>query len=180
MPGVMNGPGEVSQPTLVRGLGTWDVGLITIGTILGSAIFVAASIVPRAVPQPSVILLLWVVGGALSMAGVATYSELATMFPEAGGAYHFLKEAYGRLWGFLFGWTSFLVIQCGAIAYLAVASADRTSELWPALGLKRDVLVVPLGAGTWHVQGSQLGAALLIAGLSAVNYVGLREGAGVQ
>ena len=169
-----------SSPKLVRGLGTWDVSLITFSTIVGSAIFIAASIVPRAAPDPTLILLLWIVGGLITLAGVFTYAELGTMFPEAGGLYQFLKEAYGPLWGFLFGWTSFLVIQSGAIAYLAVAAAESAGELWPALGTAHDVLAVPLGGWTLRIDGGQLGGALLIAVITAVNYFGLQAGAGLQ
>ena len=114
-----------SSPQLVRGLGVWDVALITFGTLVGSAIFIAAGIVPREMPQPAIMMGLWLLGGLLSIAGVLTYAELGTMFPEAGGAYHYLKAAYGPLFGFLFGWTAFLVSQNGAIAFLAVASAER-------------------------------------------------------
>ena len=138
--------------------------LITFSTIVGSAIFIAASIVPRAAPDPIVVLMLWVIGGLVTLAGVFTYAELGTMFPEAGGAYQFLKESYGPLWGFLFGWTSFLVIQTGSIAYLAVAAADGAGELWPALG----------------VFGGKFGGALLIAVVTLVNYFGLQAGAGLQ
>src|SRR6516165_4800865 len=167
-------------PMLLRALGTWDVSLITIGMIVGSAIFIAASIVPREMPQPAILIGLWCVGGLLSLAGVVTYSELGTMFPEAGGQYHFLKEAYGPLWGFLFGWTSFLVIQSGAIAYLAVASADCLGAFLPFLRSSHQVAAIPLGVNTLPVSGSQIGAALAIIFLSAVNYSGLREGSLVQ
>ena len=155
---------QSSAPTLVRALGTWDVGLITFSTIVGSAIFIAASIVPRAAPDPMLVLLLWAIGGLVTLAGVFTYTELGTMFPEAGGAYQFLKEAYGPLWGFLFGWTSFLVIQTGSIAYLAVAAAEGAGDLWPGLGLF----------------GGKFGGALLIAAVTLVNYFGLQAGAGLQ
>src|SRR4029077_21203917 len=77
-------------PTLVRGLGTWDVSLITFGIIVGSAIFIAASIRPRELPQPVLLIGLWCVGGLLTLAGVVTYAELGTMFPKAGGQYHYL------------------------------------------------------------------------------------------
>ena len=169
-----------ASPKLVRGLGTWDVSLITFSTIVGSAIFIAASIVPRAAPHPTLILLLWAVGGLITLAGVFTYSELGTMFPEAGGLYQFLKEAYGPLWGFLFGWTSFLVIQTGAIAYLAVAAAQGVGELWPQLGTTHTLLAIPLGGWTFRIDGGQLGGALLIAVVTLVNYFGLQAGAGLQ
>ncbi len=170
-------PGE---PALLRALGTWDVSLITIGMIVGSAIFFAASIVPREMPQPALLLGLWCVGGLLSIAGVVTYAELGTMFPQAGGQYHFLREAYGPLPGFLFGWTSFLVMQSGGIAYLAVASADCLGAFLPFLRSSHEVAVLPLGVTRLHISGSQIGAAMAIAGLSAVNYSGLREGSLLQ
>ena len=171
---------QQSNPTLVRALGTWDVSLITFSSIVGSAIFIAASIVPRAVPDPTLIVLLWVAGGVLSLTGVVTYAELGTMFPKAGGQYQYLKETYGPLWGFLFGWTSFVVIQTGAIAYLAVAAADGLGDVWPALRTEHTVLTIPLAAWTLRINGSQVGAAVLIAAFTAINYVGLREGARVQ
>ena len=116
---------------------------MTIGIIVGSAIFIAASIVPREMPQPGVLIGLWCVGGLLTLTGVVTYAELGTMFPEAGGQYHFLKEAYGPLYGFLFGWTSFLVIQSGAIAYLAVASADCLGAFLPFFRSSNELAAVP-------------------------------------
>src|SRR5215472_6750520 len=173
-------PRQPAGPTLLRALGTWDVSLITIGMIVGSAIFIAASMVPREMPQPALLIGLWCVGGLLSLAGVVTYAELGTMFPKAGGQYHFLKEAYGPLHGFLFGWTSFLVIQSGAIAYLAVASADCLGAFLPFFRSSHEVAAFPLGVTTLHVSGSQIGAAVAIAFLSAVNYSGVREGAFVQ
>src|SRR5262245_22351963 len=169
-----------SNATLVRGLGTRDVSLITFSAIVGSAIFIAASIVPRAAPHPTLILLLWVAGGLITLAGAVTYAELATMFPESGGQYVYLKETYGPLWGFLFGWTSFLVIQNGAIAFLAVAAAEGVGNFWPAVGAGREIWLVPIGSWTWHIYGSQLVAAFLVAVLTAVNHFGLRTGAGVQ
>jgi APA family basic amino acid/polyamine antiporter len=169
-----------TAPQLVRGLGTWDVSLITFSTIVGSAIFIAASIVPRAAPHPTLILLLWAVGGLITLAGVFTYAELGTMFPEAGGLYQFLKEAYGPLWGFLFGWTSFLVIQSGSIAYLAVAAAQGVGELWPQLGTSHVVLALSLGEWSLSIDRGQLGGALLIAVVTVVNYFGLQAGASLQ
>lgn len=164
----------------MRALRTWDVSLITIGMIVGSAIFIAASIVPREMPQPAVLIGLWCAGGLLTFFGVVTYAELGTMFPEAGGQYHFLKEAYGPLYGFLFGWTSFLVIQCGSIAYLAVASADCLGAFLPFFSSSHELAAIPLGVTTLHVAGSQIGAVVAIIFLSAVNYTGLREGSLVQ
>jgi APA family basic amino acid/polyamine antiporter len=114
------------QPTLVRSLGAWDGALITIGAMVGSGIFLTTGDIARGLPQPGLILLLWVAGGLYAMAGALAYSELGAMFPRAGGQYHFLKEAYGRVWGFLFGWTSFLVIMTAGIAAIAVGSASTS------------------------------------------------------
>jgi APA family basic amino acid/polyamine antiporter len=174
------GQAPVAAPQLVRGLGTWDVALITFGTLVGSAIFIAAGIVFRGMPQPAILMGLWIVGGLLSIAGVLTYAELGTMFPEAGGAYNFLKAAYGPLFGFLFGWTAFLVTQSGAIAFLAVASAERLGYVVPFFSSDHIVATIPLGVASLTIHGSQIGAASAIALLCAINYVGLREGAGFQ
>ena len=169
-----------ANPTLVRGLGSLDVASITFNCLVGSAIFIAAAIVPRAVPHPWLMLPLWIAGGLLCLAGVATYCELGTMFPEAGGQYQYLKEAYGPLWGFLYGWTAFLVIQSGVIAYLSVAGADGLGTIWPALSSSHTLVAVPFGDATWSIQGSQAGGAALIATITVVNYFGLRAGAGLQ
>ena len=107
-------------PTLVRSLGAVDGVLITIGATVGSGIFLTTADIARLCPQPSLILALWGVGGLFALAGALAFAELGGMFPRAGGQYHFLKEAYGRLWGFLFGWTSFLVIMTAGISALAV------------------------------------------------------------
>jgi basic amino acid/polyamine antiporter, APA family len=171
---------SVTAPQLVRGLGTWDVALITFGTLVGSAIFIAAGMVYRGMPQPAVLMGLWVLGGLLSIAGVLTYAELGTMFPEAGGAYNYLKAAYGPLFGFLFGWTAFFVMQSGAIAFLAVASAERLGNFVPYFSSAHVVATIPLGAASWAIHGNQIGAAAAIAMLCAINYIGLREGAGFQ
>jgi len=175
-----NDDAATPSPQLVRGLGVLDVALITFGTVVGSAIFIAAGIVPREMPQPGVLMALWVVGSLLSIAGVLTYAELGAMFPEAGGAYHYLKAAYGPLLGFLFGWTSFLVIQSGTIAFLAVASAERLGYFLPFFQAANVAFTIPLGVTSWAIKGSQLGAAILISMFCAINYVGLREGARFQ
>src|SRR5436190_9265026 len=104
---------------LLRALGAWDGALITIGAVVGTGIFLTTSDMARALPHPGLILLVWLVGGLLTLAGALTYAELGVLFPRAGGIYDFLKEAYGPLWGFLYGWASFFVIMSGGIAALA-------------------------------------------------------------
>jgi APA family basic amino acid/polyamine antiporter len=164
------------SPGLLRALGGRDVALITIGSVLGSAVFIAAADVPRAVPHPLLVLLLWTAGGLVTIAGALSYAELGAMFPRAGGQYQYLKEAYGPLWGFLFGWTAFLVVMSGGIAGLAVAFGEYLGSFIPFFSTTNVLLTL----GGWRLSGGQVAAALAIAGLTAVNYVGVKEGAGLQ
>jgi APA family basic amino acid/polyamine antiporter len=165
---------------LDRSLGLWDVTTITIGSIVGSAIFLAAAFVPREVPQPTLVLLLWIAGGAISVAGALCYAELGAMFPEAGGQYHYLKQSFGPLWGFLFGWTSLLAIQSGGIAFLGVAFGSYLGAFFPFFSPTHVVASIPVGLWTWEPSTAQIAGGLAIAVLSAVNYVGTKEGAAVQ
>ena len=169
--------GTPESPGLTRALGLWEVTTITVGTILGSAIFVAAAFVPRAVPHPTLVLLAWVAGGLIAIAGALSYAELGTMFPEAGGQYHYLKQAFGPLWGFLFGWTSLLAIQAGPVAYLGVAFGDYLGAFVPFFSSKHAIASIALGPWTWEPNTAQLAGVSAIAVLSAVNYFGTKQGA---
>ncbi|MBN2265724.1 MAG: amino acid permease, partial [Candidatus Aminicenantes bacterium] len=106
---------------LPRVLSLWDVVMIVIGGVIGSGIFLSPSEIAAAVPVPLLMLAVWVVGGLLSFFGAVAFAELGAAMPEAGGVYVYLREAFGPLLSFLFGWTLFLVIDSGAIATLAVA-----------------------------------------------------------
>jgi APA family basic amino acid/polyamine antiporter len=165
---------------LARALGLWDVTTITAGTILGSAIFVAAAFVPREVPHLTLVLLVWVAGGLIAIAGALSYAELGTMFPEAGGQYHYLKQAFGPLWGFLFAWTSLLAIQSGPVAYLGVAFGDYLGAFVPFFSSRHVIASIALGPWTWEPNTAQLAGVSAIAVLSAVNYFGTKQGARVQ
>jgi basic amino acid/polyamine antiporter, APA family len=167
-------------PGLVRTLGLWDVTTITAGTILGSAIFVAAAFVPRAVPHPALALLLWVAGGLIVIVGALTYAELGTMFPGPGGQYIYIKQAFGPLWGFLFGWTSLLAIQAGSNAYLGVAFGEYLGAFLPFFSSTHTIASIPLGPWMWKPNTAQLAGMTAIAVLSTVNYFGTRQGASVQ
>ncbi len=166
--------------SLVRSLGPWDAALITIGSTLGSGIFITTSDIARGLPHAGLILLVWIVGGLLTLAGALTYAELGGMFPKAGGQYHFLKEAYGRFWGFLFGWAAFFVIMTGGIATLAVGFGEYLGSYLPFFSTSHALFSMPLGPWSWTVNGGQLAGALAIIFLTVVNYVGLREGVGLQ
>jgi APA family basic amino acid/polyamine antiporter len=176
----MSEEAPASSPELVRGLTALDGALVTIGSILGTGIFITTADIARSLPHAGLIVGVWVVGGLLTLAGALTYAELGTMFPKAGGQYHFLREAYGPLWGFLFGWASFAVIMCGGIAALAAGFGEYLGSFLPFFSTGHVLLEVPLGAHRLAVNGGQLAGALAIVFLSAVNYIGLREGALLQ
>ncbi len=148
---------------LPRKLGLVDTTAILVGTVIGSAIFLVPNGVARNLPSVGWILAVWAVSGVLTFFGALAYAELGAMLPATGGQYVYLREAYGPLVGFLSGWASFLVIQSGAIATIAAAFSIYVSYF------------VKLNA----IQ-AKLVSLLLIAVLTAVNYRGVRLGAGVQ
>lgn len=166
-------------PTLERRLGALDGALLTIGAVVGTGIFLTAGDVARVAGTPGLVLLVWLVGGLLTLAGALTYAELGAMMPRAGGPYHFLREAWGPFWGFLFGWTCLLVIMTGGIAAIAVGFGEYLGSFIPGFSSER-AWTTPLGPWRWTVTGAQLAAALAIMLLTIVNHVGLRAGAGVQ
>jgi basic amino acid/polyamine antiporter, APA family len=112
-----------TSPTLVRGLGVLAAAAIVIGDVVGTGVFLKARVMTCNVETPGAVLAVWAVGGLLSLAGALTYAELAAMMPRAGGEYVFIRQAYGPLPGFLYGWTRFFVAGCGGIAGLAAGFA---------------------------------------------------------
>jgi len=167
-------------PGLVRGLGAWDGALLTIGSVIGTGIFITTGDIARVLPHGGMILLVWIVGGMLALSGALTYAELGVLFPRAGGIYHFLKEAYGPLWGFLYGWACFLVIMSGGIAAIAVGFGEYLGSFLPFFSTQHVLLSVPIGSWTWTLSGGQVAGSAAILFLTAVNYVGLKEGVWVQ
>ncbi len=167
-------------PALVRGLGVWDAALVTVGAVLGTGIFITTGDIARVLPHAGLILVVWVLGGLLTLAGALTYAELGGMFPKAGGQYHYLKEAYGPLAGFLFGWASFWVIMTGGIATLAVGFGEYMGAFVPFFSTQHRLFSLSIGSWIWTVNGGQLAGALCISFLTAVNYLGLKEGALLQ
>ena len=171
---------EPSAPGLLRSLGTLDGALITIGGSVGSGIFLTTGDIARLCPQPALILGLWAAGGLFALTGALAYGELGAMFPRAGGQYQFLKEAYGPLWGFLFGWTSFLIIMTGGISTIAVGFGEYLGAFVPSLGSGVELVAVNLPFGRWTITGPQLTGAVTVLALTGVNLLGVREGALVQ
>ena len=107
----------------VRGLGLFDSTMIVVGSMIGSGIFIVSADIARQTGSAGGLLLAWIITGVLTVAAALSYGELAAMMPQAGGQYVYLRESYSPLWGFLYGWTLFLVIQTGTIAAVAVAFA---------------------------------------------------------
>jgi APA family basic amino acid/polyamine antiporter len=171
-----------SGPGLVRGLGTWDAALLTIGSVVGTGIFLTTGDMARVLPDPVLILWVWAAGGLLTLAGALTYAELGVLFPRAGGLYHYLREAYGPLPGFLYGWIAFLVIMSGGIAAIAIAFGQYLASFVPSLGQTLWTLSLPWGSSLepLEITGVQLAAVGAIALLTAVNHLGLEEGTWVQ
>jgi APA family basic amino acid/polyamine antiporter len=162
--------------TLERRLGVFSATTIIVGSMIGSGIFIAPSIMAGYVATPGIWLGLWLVGGALTLLGALAYSELCAMMPHAGGQYVFLREAFGPLTAFLYGWTLFLVIQTGFNAAVAIAFA----KFLGGVGLRVGEADVVLTMGRFTLSRAQIVAVGVIAVLTAVNARGVREGAFVQ
>ena len=165
-----------ATPQLVRALGAWDGASLTIGAVIGTGIFLTAGDVARALPHPLLALGAWLAGGLLVLAGALSYAEMGAMYPRAGGLYHFLREAWGPLPGFLYGWTCLLVIMTGGIAAIAVGFGEYFGALVPFFSSEHTLLAV----GALRVSGAQGAALIAILLLTATNHFGVREGAGVQ
>lgn len=165
---------------LRRALGSWDAILLTIGSVVGTGIFLTSGDVARAAPRAELFYFVWIAGGFLTLAGALAYAELGGLFPRAGGLYHILKETYGPLWGFLYGWASFLVIMSGGIAAIAVGFGEFLGAFAPVFATDRIVTAVPIGPWRWSISGGQIAAALAILALTGVNHWGLRAGARAQ
>jgi len=116
---------------LKKEIGLYGLTMVAIGSCIGSGIFLTPGQIAANMPTPFLILLVWAVGGLVTLTGALTFAELGAMFPEAGGVYVYLKEAYGDLLGFLYGWAYLLVITSGAIAALSIAFATYLDFLIP-------------------------------------------------
>src|SRR2546422_2329419 len=125
------------QAEFVKALSRLDATALVVGSMIGSGIFIVSAEMLREVHAPGLLLVVWAASGIVTLMGALTYGELAAMFPRAGGQYVYLREAISPLFGYLYGWTLFVVIQTGTIAAVAVAFARFTSVFWP--GLSPDV-----------------------------------------
>ncbi len=158
----------------------FDGVLLTIGSVVGTGIFFTSADMARVLPDATMILLAWLAAGLLTLAGALTYAELGAMLPRAGGLYGFLREAYGPLPAFLYGWTAFLVIMSGGIAAIAVGFGTYLGAFVPWCAAEHEVARLAFGAFTWTLNGAQVAGALAIVVLTGCNVVGLREGTLLQ
>jgi basic amino acid/polyamine antiporter, APA family len=171
----------VAEQKLVRGLGLLDSTMLVAGSMIGSGIFIVSSIIARQVGSPGWLLVVWIVTGLLTLTAALSYGELAAMMPKAGGQYVYLREAFSPLWGFLYGWTLFLVIQTGTIAAVAVGFARYTGVLVPWVS-ESSYIIAPIRFGGYALSLStaQLVGLALIGFLTLTNTRGLEVGKLIQ
>src|SRR5579863_8448678 len=170
------------EPGFVRAIGLFDGTMIVVGSMIGSGIFIVAADISRQTASPGGLLLTWVLTGLLTVSAALSYGELAALFPRAGGQYVYLREAYSPLWGFLYGWTLFLVIQTGTIAAVAVGFARYLGVVFPSISAVTWV-IPPINLGSHYALSlsvQQLVAALMVLFLTFLNTLGVRLGKLIQ
>lgn len=170
-------PTGTDRPSLVKGLSLLDAVLLLTGGVIGSGIFLTAGQIATELKRADMFILVWVAGGVISLLACFAVAELGGMFPHAGGQYVFLREAYGELPAFLYGWMIFSVVQTGVIAALAVGFAQYFGAVFPALS--REALfgfTVPGTSFAWALTPQKIVALAAIALLTFVNVVGLKHG----
>jgi basic amino acid/polyamine antiporter, APA family len=177
---------------LVKGLGLTSATTLVMGSMIGSGIFIVSAEIAREVNSPGLLIMAWAVTGFMTIVGALCYGELAAMMPRAGGQYVYLREALGPLWGFLYGWTLFLVIQTGTIAAVGVAFGKFLGHFFPSVSATHwiwHIAKVP----EWHVtqqialggmdvglNTQNLAGIIVIILLSCLNVFGIKTGAIVQ
>jgi len=176
---------------LVKGLGLTSATMLVMGSMIGSGIFIVSAEIAREVDSPALLIGAWVVTGFLTIVGALSYGELAAMMPRAGGQYVFLREALGPLWGFLYGWTLFLVIQTGTIAAVGVAFGKFLGVFLPSISSTHWILhfwkAPPIHIGPMELGNMDVGlntqnlvAILIVVALSLINVLGINTGAAIQ
>jgi basic amino acid/polyamine antiporter, APA family len=176
---------------LVKGLGLTSATMLVMGSMIGSGIFIVSAEIAREVGSPALLIAAWAVAGFMTIVAALSYGELAAMMPRAGGQYVYLREALGPLWGFLYGWTLFLVIQTGTIAAVGVAFGKFLGVFFPSISSSHWILhlwkVPPIHVGPMVLGNMDVGlntqnlmAILLVIFLSVVNIFGVKLGALIQ
>src|SRR6202049_4428068 len=170
--------GEPQPAGFVRGVGLFDSTTIVVGSMIGSGIFIVSADIGRNTGSTGGLLLAWIIAGLMTVTAALSYGELAAMMPKAGGQYIYLREAYSPLWGFLYGWTLFLVIQTGTIAAVAVGFARYLGVLLPSIS-PNVWIVHPIALSSKYaisLSVQQLVAVLMIIFLTFLNTLGVQLG----
>jgi len=165
---------------LKRQLGLFDALMIICGDMIGSGIFFATGAIAETLPTPGGVLLVWALGGVLALTGALCCAELSASLPYAGGDYIYIREAYGRLLGFLSGWSSFLVTFSGAIAFLAVSFTGFAAFFFPALGSEQALFAAAFPGGSINVTVGTIFSIIVVLLVSALHCLGVRQGAITQ
>jgi APA family basic amino acid/polyamine antiporter len=187
-------PPAPAAPAFQKKLGPFDATMLVAGTMIGSGIFIVSHDIAVDVGASGWLMAVWLLTGVMTIFGALCYGELAAMMPHAGGQYVYLREAYSPLWGFLYGWTLFVVIQTGSIAAVGVAFAKFLGVLVPSLGTDTTVLEMPMKIElflpgieeavfkreSFRISAGQLVAVVMVAFLTLFNCRGVEEGKWVQ
>jgi basic amino acid/polyamine antiporter, APA family len=171
-----------AEPGFLRGLGLLDATMLVAGSMIGSGVFIVSADIARQVGSAGWLLVAWLVTGAFTISAALSYGELAAMMPRAGGQYVYLREAYSPIWGFLYGWTLFLVIQTGTIAAVAVAFSRYLGVLVPAIS-PTAWIIPPINLSANYavsLSTQQVAAILIIVLLTIINTRGLQVGKIIQ
>lgn len=170
----------MAQPELKRQIGLFDAVMLIAGDMIGTGIFISTGAIAEQVPSPGGVLLVWIFGGVLALTGALSCAELSASLPYAGGDYNYIREAYGKLMGFLSGWSSFLVTFSGAIAFLAVIFNEYMSFFVPVLGSKETLFSASMPLVSINVTPGTLFSILIVLLISGLHCLGVRQGAVTQ
>jgi len=170
----------MAQNELKRQIGLFDAVMLISGDMIGTGIFISTGVIAAQVPSPGGVLLVWIFGGLLALAGALSCAELSASLPYAGGDYNYIREAYGKLMGFLSGWSSFLVTFSGAIAFLAVIFNEYMSFFFPVLGSKELLFSAAIPLISINITVGTLFSILVVMLISALHCIGVRQGTVTQ
>jgi len=171
---------NAGKPHLLRKMNLLDTTFLVIGSVIGSGIFMTSGFMVQGLPSPGLLLLVWIVGGFITLCGALSCAELGAMYPQAGGQYIYIREAYGPFAGYFYGWGFFWFIMCGGIAALAVGFAEFLGYFFPAISNQAVLIKTSFFGLPYSLSAGQLVAAASIILLTAVNYIGIKTGIVVQ
>ena len=159
---------SIDKMTLIRGLGLLAAISIILGNVIGTGVFLKARVMTCNVGSPTWVIVAWIAAGILSLAGALTYAELSAMKPQAGGEYIFLRDAYGRVWSFLYGWMQIFIAKTGSQAAVAVGFAIFLNDFIGG-GLKKTLLTTELFGSTFEITTLQIIAVMIIVIITTIN-----------